>query len=171
MRAFLVQLASCCFLVSLTSGCRTPYQSESLRGGYSETRLQENVFTVSFRGNGYTRPERTTDFAMLRCAELTIQNGYRFFVIADAQHDASSSVYSTPGSSSTTGTLTSVGSVTYGSFRTSTNPGSTVSVVRHRSSYVISCFKEKPDGVLSFDATFLANSIRQKYGMRQSPAP
>ncbi len=34
-------------------GCATPYQKVGLSGGYSDTRLQENVFTVNFRGNGY----------------------------------------------------------------------------------------------------------------------
>ena len=46
--------------------CATTYQSEGLTGGFSETQLDENIFRVTFYGNGYTGKERVTDFALLR---------------------------------------------------------------------------------------------------------
>ena len=34
-----------------------------------------------FKGNGYTSKDKTFDFALLRSAELTLENGYRYFVV------------------------------------------------------------------------------------------
>lgn len=48
------------------SACATPYQQVGFKGGFSETRLSENVFKVNFRGNGYTNKERVSDFTLLR---------------------------------------------------------------------------------------------------------
>src|SRR5437764_1386447 len=50
--------------------CATPYQRHGFTGGFSESQLDENVFRVNFRGNGYTSPERAADFTLLRSAEL-----------------------------------------------------------------------------------------------------
>ena len=75
------------------AGCSTPYQRTGFTGGFSETRLQENAFSVSFRGNGYTSRERSTDFALLRCAELTLENGFKFFAVADSARGRGQSVH------------------------------------------------------------------------------
>lgn len=61
--------------ITLTA-CMTPYTSDGLLGGYSETQVAENVWKVSFQGNGYTSRERAENMALLRSAELTLQEGY-----------------------------------------------------------------------------------------------
>ena len=66
----------------IMQGCATTYQSNGYTGGYSETQLDENVFKVSFRGNGFTRKDRTEDFTLLRSAELAIKNGYNYLFMA-----------------------------------------------------------------------------------------
>lgn len=38
----------------IAAGCATGYHARGLSGGFSETQLDENVFEVSFHGNGYT---------------------------------------------------------------------------------------------------------------------
>ena len=151
----------------LTAGCTTPYQKTGATGGYSETRLQENVFTVNFQGNGYTRRERSQDFAMLRCADITLDNGFKFFAIADSSADEQTMMYHSGGSSQTYGTMNTVGSTSYGSFNTYSSPGYSVPIRKPRVSYTIFCFKEKPaDRAMIFDAEFLAHSIRDKYKMK-----
>ncbi len=67
-------------------GCATTYQSTGLTGGYSETQLDENVFKVSFHGNGHTGRERVTDFTILRSAELILEHGYKYFIIIDSNN-------------------------------------------------------------------------------------
>ncbi len=41
-------------VILTSSGCSTSYQSDSWTGGYSEIQLADNIYKVSFRGNGYT---------------------------------------------------------------------------------------------------------------------
>ena len=60
----------------------TPYQPLGESGGFEETRLQENVFRVSFKANRYTSETVVLDYLFLRSAELTRQEGYSHFVIA-----------------------------------------------------------------------------------------
>ena len=83
--------------VVFASGCATPYQSNSLTGGFSDTRLAPDVFRVTFRGNGYTSDERAQDFAMLRAAELSLQHGFTCFAIFDERHSSTPFSVSTPG--------------------------------------------------------------------------
>ena len=62
----------------------TPYQAavDSSRG-YSEQRLESNRFRVSFSGNSLTRLETVENYLLYRAAELTKENGYDYFVVAD----------------------------------------------------------------------------------------
>ena len=71
-------------LAACLLACATPYQERGLTGGFSNTRFKEDVFQVTFNGNGYTSEERAVDFTMLRSAELTQENGYRYFIIVEA---------------------------------------------------------------------------------------
>ena len=64
-------------------GCATGYHSKAFTGGYSNMKLQDNIFKVTFRGNAYSSMERTGDFALLRSAEITIENGYKYFVVLE----------------------------------------------------------------------------------------
>lgn len=164
MKQLVIVLAAALFLC----GCATPYQRTGFTGGISETQLQPNVFSVHFRGNGYTSRQRSTDFAMLRCAELAIQNGFAYFVIADSSQDTKTMMYNTGGSSQTYGTVNTFGNTSYGSFNTYHSGSTSVPINKPRSSYTIVCFKEKPEGNnMAFDAEFLANSLRQKYRIGQ----
>lgn len=157
-------------ILVLVCGCATPYQSSGWSGGYSDTRLREDVFSVRFRGNGHTSAERCSDFALLRCAELSLENGYACFAIVDSAESVSTIYVSSGGTSETSGTLSTYGNTTSGSFTTRQSPTTTVPVQKPRSSYTILCLKEKPQGgALTFDAEYLANSIRQKYGMSGPP--
>ena len=83
----LVQLAFVVFLAIAVSGCGG-YAPYSYWGGndsgYSDTRLAENRWTVLYRGNQLTDPAKVTDFTLLRAAELTVTNGFRYFVVVAA---------------------------------------------------------------------------------------
>ena len=126
-------------LVPLLVSCATMYQPEGFTGGYSETRIGENVWRIFFRGNASTSPERAIDFALLRSAEVCLETGYRYFIIAESANERNISV----GVINTT-------------IYTLTRPSSTNTVV---------CFVERPTGYsVVYDARFVADSIRRKYG-------
>lgn len=61
----------------------TPYQPLADEGGFEETRLQERVYRVSFKGNRFTSEADVIDFLFLRCAELTRRHGHTHFVIEE----------------------------------------------------------------------------------------
>ena len=75
--------------LSLVTGCMTatPYQpdisGQAVSGGYSDERLSENQFKVNFSGNTLTSRDRVEGYLLYRSAELTVQNGYDYFVIVD----------------------------------------------------------------------------------------
>jgi hypothetical protein len=148
-------------------GCVTTYQPVGFTGGYSDTQLQPNMFRVIFRGNGYTSAERASDFCLLRCAELALQNSYPYFVIVDASNGVGYSTYTTPTQSTTTGSAFSNGNSTFGNAQTITYGGQTHIIAKPSSTNTILCFKDKPDNsnTLVYDAAFLSNSIKQKYGI------
>lgn len=145
-------------------GCTTPYQKTGISGGFSETQLSENVFRVSFVGNGYTRGERAEDFALLRSAELTLENGFSYFALADSRASTSTSAITTPATSYTTGNAYVSGNQVYGSATTRTYGGGTTYISKPSSINTVVMFKEKPVSAgMIFDAKFVYDSIRKKY--------
>lgn len=154
-------------LAGLMQGCATSYQKTGFAGGYSETQLDENVFRVSFRGNGYTGRERAADFTLLRSAELTLENDFQYFAIIDASSDTSHSSYTTPARSYTTGSVYGSGNNAYGSATTTTTGGQTYNISKPSASNTIVCFKEKPETVFTYNAKFIYESIAKKYGIQK----
>ncbi|HXV19337.1 MAG TPA: hypothetical protein VD883_04590 [Candidatus Omnitrophota bacterium] len=84
--------------VLLAAGCATGYQKQDMWGyGYHETKLQDDVYRIDFEGGADSEMTQIKDFALLRCAEFSIQNGYKYFVILERTADNKVSVVETPG--------------------------------------------------------------------------
>ncbi len=49
--------------------------------GYSETQIQKDVFQVSFKCNDATTYDAMKGLLAYRCAEITLQNGYDYFIV------------------------------------------------------------------------------------------
>ena len=85
MKRQLLSRATAILIVACLSGCAmtTPYgpASESWKGGYENTKLADDQFNVAFYANGFTSPVRAKDYFLYRCAELTQQQGYDYFVV------------------------------------------------------------------------------------------
>ncbi len=81
-RFFTAQFFAALFLAACSAN-PTPYQPLGEEGGYEETRLQQSVYRVSFKGNRNTRETDVLDFLFLRSAELTVKNGFTHFVIQE----------------------------------------------------------------------------------------
>ena len=153
-------------LLGVLVGCATGYHRDGFTGGYSETQLGEDIFQVSFRGNGYTRSERAADFNLLRCAELALENGFRYFAVVETEKKSQVSSYTTPSTSRTTARAYGSGNYTYGTATTTTSGGQTYLITKPSATNMIVCYMEKPqvDGLV-FDAEFVRTSIRGKYGI------
>ena len=133
--------------------CSTTYQSSGFTGGYTETQLDVDVFSVKFNGNAYTSLERAKDFTLLRSAELTLKNGYKFFVIIDANAYLDKKQGSTPVSTYDYNTM---------SYKT-TQQQYTQS--KPSSSNTIKLLKEKPSNTFSYNAEFIVKSMKATYGI------
>jgi hypothetical protein len=73
----LIVVSAACLL----AGCATAYQPDGVSGGYSDKVLAANTVQVTFRGNRMTTPEMVHSFLLRRCAEVTQQDGYRYFAV------------------------------------------------------------------------------------------
>jgi len=151
-------------LFLLLTSCATDYQSRGFAGGYSDTQLAPDVFKVTFRGNGYTDPERAQDFALLRAAELTLSNGYHYFGILRESEGGSHSSFSTPGQAVTTGNVQVYGRSAFYSGQTTYIPGQTFHFFKPSTGLMIKCFQEQTGDL--FDAAFVRRSIRTKYKLK-----
>jgi predicted small lipoprotein YifL len=74
-----------------TSG-PTPYQPQTADSsrGYSETRIENDRWRISFKGNSMTGRETVENYMLYRAAELTIQNGYDTFTVVNRDTDKQS---------------------------------------------------------------------------------
>ena len=82
-------LAAFALAAAALAGCTTatPYQpdvaGQRISGGYSEQRLGEGRYHVNFAGNTLTSRDRVEGYLLYRAAELTVRDGYDWFVIVD----------------------------------------------------------------------------------------
>jgi hypothetical protein len=157
MKKFILYLAP----VLLLTACATAYQPSSFSGGFEETQYSENVWRVSFVGNGYTRSQAAEEMAMLRSAELTVINGYKFFAIVDSRMTNDAIAIPQASTSYTTGSVNSFGTF---SGTTRTYGGAPLIVRKPSANNTVMMFKEKPDnGAFVYDANFVCGSIGLKY--------
>ncbi len=78
-------------ILALT-GCTatsTPYQplglGSRISGGYTDIRIDETHYRVSFAGNRLTSRDRVESYLLFRAAELTLLKGYDYFIIQDRE--------------------------------------------------------------------------------------
>lgn len=122
----------------LLAGCATGYQKKGFHGGYSEAQLDDRTVRVTYEGDGRDITESNIfNYLMYRCAEVTIQKGFDYFIREDM------------GASSTQGGLVPIGGMLM-SFSTAV------------SSATISMGKgPKPTTPNSYDARLLIKNLAQ----------
>jgi hypothetical protein len=84
-------------LIGAAAGCATPtpYQPDrpgaAQSGGFSENQIEANRFRVTFSGNSLTSRETVESYLLYRAAELTVNQGYDWFMTADRRTEKSTS--------------------------------------------------------------------------------
>jgi hypothetical protein len=127
-------LAPLCISLAI-AGCAASYGPEGLQGGYSETRLGDNVFRVTFKGNIANKQAETDDLVLLRAAQVAEAHGFDWFVTSGI---------------APTGTAASLATNVVGS------PASTVT---------ISAFRIRPEtSTVVYDARDVIARLGAKYG-------
>lgn len=151
-------------LTALLFGCATAYQPQGMTGGFTETQLAPDVWRVNFHGNGLTKGERAKDFAMLRSAELAMANGFTHFAFLSSKTGTEVSSYTTPVTSTTTGSATLHGNTISGSSTTRYSGGDTIYISKPTVNNTVAMFKGNPNiNAMVYDAAFICNSLGKKY--------
>lgn len=69
------------FALLVLVNCATTYGPKKLAGGYSEEKINDLVFQVTFEGNQYSTVDQIRTYLTYRCAEVTLENGFTHFMI------------------------------------------------------------------------------------------
>jgi hypothetical protein len=87
MRTLLFAIAAATVLSACATS--TPYQpADQTHYGYQEQQIEANRYRISFRGNALTDRETVENYMLYRAAELTLQNGKDYFIVANRNTDA-----------------------------------------------------------------------------------
>jgi hypothetical protein len=66
----------------LTASCATSYGPKGILGaGFSEERLAPDLWMVTFDASAFTPQERLKSYLLLRCAEVTVEQGASYFIV------------------------------------------------------------------------------------------
>ena len=72
-------------LILILAGCNSgTYQQYNLGVGYQSEQNQDNEFSISYTDAPRALMDKVNDFALLRSAEVTLENGYNYFVVTKA---------------------------------------------------------------------------------------
>lgn len=93
-----IKLVICLAALGALAACATatPYQpagSGGDRGGYSSRRIDANRYRVTFTGNSLTSRQTVETYLLYRAAELTVQRGGDYFVVARRGTERRSDTY------------------------------------------------------------------------------
>lgn len=84
----------------LLAACATPYQSYGLSGGVGSQQLNDRLYKIDAKGNGYTSRGRVEDYTMLKASEICRERGFKSFSLVDSRNFNSQSFASTPATTS-----------------------------------------------------------------------
>lgn len=76
------------FALLMAACAPTPYRPQTLEGGYADTRVNVDTFNVVFQGNAQTSRQTAETYALYRCAELTVESGFDYFVVIGGNAEA-----------------------------------------------------------------------------------
>ncbi len=139
-------------ILSFAIGCATPYQQRSFAGGYSDTRISKDTALVSFKGNGYTPKERVQLYLLYRCAEVTRQDGFDYFIVNNGETETRTG-YVSNYSSTTNANAFGSGNYAVGSAQTY-GSGSSMPIRKYGTEAMIKMFagKKPPGDANAYDA-------------------
>jgi len=160
-------------ILASVAGCATPYGKYGIAGGYKDSRIDENTFSISVDTNGYTSQQTTSMHGLYRASELTVENGFDYFVIVEGARNSTSMTIAMPGTSTSNTTVNVYGSTAYGRTTTHSSPTTYIPVVFPNSTLVIKTYKgAKPEGVPNaYDARSVMKYLAPQIGVEPAKKP
>jgi hypothetical protein len=168
MRWIIQKIVTVLFIIIL-AGCVSPYEKLGLGGGFSDFALTDGTYKISFRGNGYSSAELVQNYLLRRCAEITLQRGYKYFVILGANTSTKRFAWTTPAQiqSNSNGNFSSTGNGytnnIYGNYNQNTittiNPSQTFIINRYTATAIIKMLNSNKNYQSALDAEFILSNF------------
>lgn len=144
-------------LFGLMVSCATPYQKLNKRGGYKEEKINEHVYRVSFQGNTRTKDEVVHRYFLRRCAELTLEKGYQYFIVINTEDKSRAALVVQEGTPRNKAPVTTVA---YSS-DTGFIPVEHKNIVKHQVEGEIAMFKKGEEPIDAFKAEDVLKSMKK----------
>jgi hypothetical protein len=99
MKRTFMTIAAVAALAGGLAACQTATPYQPLRpgytgaGGYSDVRLEQDRWRVTFQGNSLTSRETVESYLLYRAAELTVAQGYDWFETIERKTDKHTETY------------------------------------------------------------------------------
>jgi hypothetical protein len=159
------------------ASCATSYQPKGFTGGFSDFMVASDEAVITFNGNGFTDVMRVLTMAGLRCSEVTLAHGYKYFIVTEFVDMSSQSSFTTPGYANTYGGASVYGNFIAGSATTTFTPPMTHTINKPGVMVAIKMSNNKSslDSLGATingqkfspkDAAFFSNSLRQFLGKK-----
>jgi|TARA_R110002096_G_scaffold432240_1_gene648723 hypothetical protein len=146
-------------------GCNTgQYQSYQSGYGYQSEQRNDNVYHVTYTAGRSTNIEKVNDFALLRSAELTLEKGFKYFVITRAQNnkDAGKNKYNMSARALTGTGRESMPAGGVGASAAMPTAGTESTGPKVKSEMTIVMYKEEPIGIV-YNASQIVLSLKDEY--------
>ena len=125
-------------LLILCAACATRYDKLGKNGGYTDTKINDHVYKISFQGNTRTSDTKVRQYFMRRCAEIAFLHHFPYFVIIESSDITK---YTTVVSEGTPLTKAKVTAISY-SERTEFTPTVQKNIPKHLIEGTIALYKE-----------------------------
>ncbi|HLR25000.1 MAG TPA: hypothetical protein VK112_03965 [Fodinibius sp.] len=79
------------FMAVIFSGCTSSYHVSETGGGFSITKLADNTYQVHNLSNRHTSQKEISEYILRRCAQMTLEEDSRYFIISSQSQSFSES--------------------------------------------------------------------------------
>jgi hypothetical protein len=162
MIKYLAVIVSALLVFGCSAHSPTPYQPDAHEGGFSEIQLTTDTYKVLFKGNALTDKAAVDEYALLRCAELTLEKECSYFTITKNEQFNFTETVHIPG----IGLGMIIPMANELMIPASGTPSYDQQLVRPRSMKVIKVHKEKPTTGFAYNAILVSESIKGRYKLK-----
>ncbi|RPJ77874.1 MAG: hypothetical protein EHM20_05265 [Alphaproteobacteria bacterium] len=73
------------FIITITIGCSTQYKKMDKKYGYTDEKINDGLYQITFKGNSRTSDELVHKYFLRRSAEVALKNRYQYFTVVETE--------------------------------------------------------------------------------------
>lgn len=156
MKNKIVTISLILLFISTLFGCATPYQKLGKRGGYTDKKINDHVYLVTFQGNDRTSDEVVYKYFLRRCAEIALEHHFSYFIVIESEEATKASVNVAEGSSRNKSSVTTM------SYSNDTDYSPTLykTIVKHIIEGKVALFKEGEEPLNAIKVEDVLKNVR-----------